>query len=168
MANFAAWAPGLNLYKCQRTRDGYKAVAHWRPSSGGRPLEQREPNLSLHPTGIVDFGDGDRGYTPIDLYANARGIDPGEAFVELSKIKMGGFVVNLTPPSGVAAEPIDRADELLKLNGWASDEEEKGQGGSVMDSPKPWQPRLAVIHGLHDYRRVDDEITPTSSLTVKT
>jgi Bifunctional DNA primase/polymerase, N-terminal/Protein of unknown function (DUF3987) len=135
MANLDAWVPGLNLVRCKRDGNGYKAVAHWRASNRGRLLEHRARNLSIYKTGIQDFGDGPRPYTPINLYAAAAGIDPDDAFVHLSRIKNGAIVVDLrapeiatlgrleTPPISAPAEPLDKAEELAKLNGWAVDEE---------------------------------------------
>jgi hypothetical protein len=145
MANFDAWVPGLDLYRCRRTGEGYKAVATWRASNGGNPPERRKLNLSIHPTGIKDFGDGPRPYTPVDLYAKARGVDPGRAFVELSRIRMGSFVVNLPAPEkapSVAAEPAERAMEL---------------GNNKEDSES--RTIFAVVLANHDYRKIDDEIT---------
>src|SRR5262249_37293006 len=76
------WISKLGLYKCRRRSDGggYAAVAHWRESSTGRELELRKRNLSIHPTGIKDFGDGRNGgdgftYTPLDLVMAANDCD---------------------------------------------------------------------------------------------
>ena len=85
------WISKLGLYKCRRRSDGggYAAVAHWRESSTGRPLNVRKRNLSIHPTGIKDFGDGRNGgdgftYTPIDLVMAANDCDLDTAFKFLS------------------------------------------------------------------------------------
>lgn len=87
LKNLAAWVPGLNLFKCKR-RVGrfanYDAVATWRESSTGRPLEQRAPNLRISGLGIKDFGDG-RTYTPIDLVMAARNSSAAEAFCWLEE-----------------------------------------------------------------------------------
>lgn len=67
------WFPALGLPKTrQRAAGSWEAVAAWRPSSSGRPLEKRGPNLHASPTGIRDFGDGET-YTAIDLVIAARG-----------------------------------------------------------------------------------------------
>jgi hypothetical protein len=79
LANLSAWVPALGLYKCHAARGGYEAVAHWRSSNTGQSLERRDPNLKIHPSGIMDFGD-DRGYSPIDLVEVARGVDKFAAF----------------------------------------------------------------------------------------
>jgi hypothetical protein len=86
LANLDMWVPALNLPKCQRTRDGYKAVASWRPSSTRRLLDKRGLNLSIVRDGIVDFGDGRKGYTPIDLVMAASARDFDSAFCWLSEI----------------------------------------------------------------------------------
>lgn len=84
MADLGAWVPDLALYKVRRAGNGYRAVATWRSSHGGRPLERRSPNLKIHPEGIRDFHDGDRRYTPLDLVMCARSCELGEAFEWLS------------------------------------------------------------------------------------
>ena len=75
MRNLAAWVPDLNLYNCQRQRGryaSYEAVATWRPSTTGRPLEQRDRNLSISgDKGITDFGTNEK-FSPIDLVMRAR------------------------------------------------------------------------------------------------
>src|SRR5262249_31554953 len=85
------WITKLGLYKCHRRSDGagYAAVAHWRESSTGRELKLRRRNLSIHPTGIKDFGDGRNGgdgftYTALDLVMAANDCDLDTAFKFLS------------------------------------------------------------------------------------
>lgn len=82
LANLDAWAPALGLKRLKRRHGGgYSAVAEWRPSNSGRPLGKRGFNLSISPKGIVDFGDGGKTYTAIDLIVAARDIgDPSEAY----------------------------------------------------------------------------------------
>ena len=79
-ANLDRWVPDLGLLKCERTQTGaYKAVAHWRPSSTGRLLSERDPNLSIMPgRGAKDFGTGDS-YTAIDLVMHALDISLDDA-----------------------------------------------------------------------------------------
>jgi hypothetical protein len=84
LENLEAWVPALGLYRCRRTRAGYEAVATWRASSTGLPVDRRKLNLKIHPLGINDFGDGPHKYTPIDLVATARGCDLDEAFAFLA------------------------------------------------------------------------------------
>lgn len=79
LADLGAWVPALNLYKCRQVGGKYKAVAHWRPSSSGRPQSKRATNLAISSDGIKDCGDG-RGYTPIDLVMAACGADLESAF----------------------------------------------------------------------------------------
>ena len=84
LANLDAWVPILNLYGCQRTRKGYRAVATWRPSNTGQPPQRRKLNLHITPIGINDFGDGPKKYTAIDLVCAAKGCDWPAAYSELS------------------------------------------------------------------------------------
>jgi hypothetical protein len=87
MRNLEAWVPALGLYNCRR-RSGrypsYEAVATWRPSTEGRPNEQRKPNLKISGKGIKDFG-VDKGYSPLDLVMVARGRDLSAAYDWLSE-----------------------------------------------------------------------------------
>jgi hypothetical protein len=69
----------LNLYKCRQVAGKYKAVAHWRPSSSGRPLSARATNLIISADGIRDKGE-ERGYTPLDLVMAACEADLDTAF----------------------------------------------------------------------------------------
>lgn len=75
LANLDAWIPALNLTRCRRTGAGFEAVACWRPSNSGKPIDRRKLNLKISPSGIVDFGDGPKGYTAIDLVV-AAGLAP--------------------------------------------------------------------------------------------
>jgi hypothetical protein len=82
--NLSAWVtdPALGLYNLKRNPGrgaSYRAVATWRKSREGRPDEQRERNLSIHPQGIEDFGDG-RKYSPLDLVMVARSSSLADAF----------------------------------------------------------------------------------------
>jgi hypothetical protein len=83
LKNLGAWVPEVGLYKLHRNPGryaAYKAVASWRPSTTGKPLEKRDPNLSIHPKGIKDYGDGEKGYSPLDLVMAARSCSLSEAF----------------------------------------------------------------------------------------
>src|SRR5262249_21387035 len=92
LRNLPAWVPQLGLYNCKR-RSGrypaYDAVASWRPSSTGRPLEQRNRNLGIVGSGIKDFGTG-RGYSPLDLVMAVRGTGLAEAFCWLEEKLLPG------------------------------------------------------------------------------
>ena len=73
LAALDRWFPALGLPKTrQRGAGSWEAVAAWRPSSSGRPIEKRGANLHASPSGIRDFGDGEP-YTAIDLVIAARG-----------------------------------------------------------------------------------------------
>jgi hypothetical protein len=97
IANLDKWVPHLSLYSLRQTREGYQAVATWRPSSTGQPIERRKRNLGISTRGIRDFGD-DRGYSPIDLVMAARGLDFGEAYDWLEQlVDPSDIVVNLRP-----------------------------------------------------------------------
>jgi hypothetical protein len=81
LKNLEKWVPHLGLRDFQRNRGGgasYRAVACYRESVTGRPLEQRDRNLSIHPNGIVDEGIK-KGFTPINLVMTYRKCDKWEA-----------------------------------------------------------------------------------------
>lgn len=86
LANLDVWIPCLGLFNCRRKHGGWEAVADWRSSCTGRPLFQRKLNLSITPSGIVDFGDGPKGYSAIDLViASGNALDADKAFVWLAE-----------------------------------------------------------------------------------
>ncbi|KQP24563.1 hypothetical protein ASF27_10715 [Methylobacterium sp. Leaf102] len=86
LANLDAWVPKLGLFKANRESDGgWRAVAHWRPSSTGQPHDRRKPNLSFDSRGIRDFGDGGSPYTPLSVIMQALNFDFDDAFAWLSK-----------------------------------------------------------------------------------
>jgi Bifunctional DNA primase/polymerase, N-terminal len=91
-----AWVPELGLPKLQRTATGYKAVAHWRASTTGKPIANRGQNLSIMTgLGARDFGSGDS-YTALNLVAAALSLTDDEAFQWLgSKL---GFIERVTLP----------------------------------------------------------------------
>jgi AAA domain/Bifunctional DNA primase/polymerase, N-terminal len=77
MKNLTAWIPDLGLKRYRRRRGmhpSYEAVPTWRPSRNGNPTEKRKFNLTISPVhGIVDFGDGRKGYSALSLVMAARG-----------------------------------------------------------------------------------------------
>lgn len=77
------WVPLLNLPKLNKKQGRWEAVASWRPSSTGRPLMQRKPNLSMHRDGIKDFGT-DQTYSPLDLLMASQNWPLDTAFAWLS------------------------------------------------------------------------------------
>lgn len=85
LANLSLWVPRLGLARCKRVGGKYVAVADWRPSNTGRGLEHRKLNLSISPKGISDFGDGPKGYTPLNLVMAALACDRETAFMRLSE-----------------------------------------------------------------------------------
>jgi hypothetical protein len=112
LANLAAWVPALDLYKCRPARGGYEAVPAWRPSSRGRPLEERDCSLGISPKGIKDFG-ANVGHTALDLVMLARDCSFGEAFTWLDEQlgwSAGGPTLAFDPETGEI--PIDAANRM--------------------------------------------------------
>jgi hypothetical protein len=118
LANLSAWVPQLDLYRCQAARGGYEAVATWRASNTGRPIEKRKLNLKIHPKGISDEGDGPRGYTAIDLVKAAQSCDADSAF---------DYLEERVDPSGVVIALVPKA----KANGTAATQPAQPAGGRV-------------------------------------
>lgn len=138
MADLGAWVPDLALYKVKRSGGGYRAVATWRPSFSGRPLEKRSPNLKIHIDGIRDFHDGDRTYTPLDLVMCAREVELDEAFEWLAQ--RVGFGDDLT--SELRPRAIEQRDgvtidadtgEVLEIV--LAPPDPMGLGGDARDFP---------------------------------
>jgi hypothetical protein len=73
LANIGAWAPKLALPKGRMMGRVYRAVAPWRSSGSGRPVNKRSPNLSISPGGIEDFGTGET-FTALNVVMKALGI----------------------------------------------------------------------------------------------
>lgn len=99
LANLDAWVPALDLYGLRSTRrGGYEAVATWRPSGSGQPLEKRKRNLQMHPDGIRDFG-ADVSYTALDLLCAANNWSLDDAFRWLrEKLGMGDDAFTVPNP----------------------------------------------------------------------
>jgi Bifunctional DNA primase/polymerase, N-terminal len=110
--NLDKWVPELGLYKCHRQRGphlSYAAVATWRPSTEGNPLEKRKCNLKItSKKGIKDFGTGE-GFSSVDLVMRARNCERAEAFEWLSErladkngpnIDFDALIDNRSEPTG--------------------------------------------------------------------
>lgn len=110
LADLDSWVPELDLYRCQKARDGYEAVATWRPSSSGREDAKRKRNLSIQPSGIKDFG-VEVNYSPIDLVMCAKQISFNDAYEWLrgyiTPPDAGGVVLalDITPRPHQPADP---------------------------------------------------------------
>ena len=121
LAALDRWFPALALPRSrQRGAGSWEAVAAWRPSSSGRPIEKRGANLHASPSGIRDFGDGEP-YTPIDLVIAARGcsfdgaVDWLDAFIDPEprvEIDLDAIAASAARKR-TAAEFEDRAETLV-------------------------------------------------------
>lgn len=158
LANLDAWVPQLGLYRCQRTQQGYAAVATWRASNGGRPAEKRKLNLHLTPKGITDFGDGPRGYTAINLVcaANNLGDDWPAAYEALADALGHGRGVTIAlRPSVSVAEP----EAATRLPNPDKDTDSVGARAMVLAALKDWpadelEPDDTPKDGLDPFTRV--------------
>ncbi len=114
LGNLAAWVPHLGLYKCRQVGGKYKAVAHWRPSSGGRALSDRATNLIISPAGIKDKG-AEKGYTPLDLVMAARNENLDTAFRWLQERVAPAAIITLAPREIPSPAPPPRVGNLVGL-----------------------------------------------------
>ena len=79
LANLDAWVPHLGI-GAKRNGSSWRAQAQWRNGDG--------MNVSFHPKGIKDYGDGDRGMSAIDVVMAALKMEFGDA-VDWLKDKLG-------------------------------------------------------------------------------
>ena len=109
LANLDAWVPALTLPKTRRKGAGFRAVSPWTVSGQGLPDARRAANLSFDPKGIVDFGDGGKPYTALDVVLLALGCDFDEATRWLGE----RFGHDFSPPQTIVAgynSPSKRAE----------------------------------------------------------
>jgi len=87
LANLDAWVPDLGLEGWRRYQTGYHSVASFRPTKSATAT-RRGRSLNIQSAGIVDYSDGCRGYSPIDLVAVCLGIPHAES-VEWLRERVG-------------------------------------------------------------------------------
>lgn len=154
LVNLDSWVPALQLFGCTRSGGHYRAVASWRPSASGRPLSQRSANLSIAPEGIKDFGDCDRGYTPLDLVMAACGADLDTAFRWLQDhvAPQKPVLLTVTAPKQVTDESVPASAK--KVGNLAI------LGGAL---PAPTAYEADVIEMPADDREVVDGVIPDAA-----
>ena len=112
------WFPDLDLPGTRRARGGWEAVAVWRASSTGRPVEMRKRNLSASSTGIRDWGASgdDAGLTAIDVVQRAHDLTASEALIWLQE-KLGiedddgDVIIDLAPTTAAQTKAPPAASE---------------------------------------------------------
>lgn len=143
-ANLDAWVPDLGLPKLRKTGHGYQAVAHWRASSTGRLIAERNPNLSImvH-RGARDFGNGSS-YTALDLVQHALSVDLDGAFQWLgSRLGLIEQPVEIAPPKVEEKAPVPHDPETGEIM------EEKPETGIPVSEPGDELPEhLTRVPGL--------------------
>jgi len=107
LSNMGAWVPALGLYGLRPVaRGGYEAVATWRPSGSGQPIEKRKRNLKIYPDGIRDFG-SDVGYSPLDLVCAANNWTLDDSFQWLrDRLDMVEAPIFVMPEQVVEPVPV--------------------------------------------------------------
>lgn len=131
-----AWFPALGLHGTKQKRPGHwQAVPEWRASNSGRAVVDRNPNLSAHQNGIVDFGTDDK-FSAVDLVMRARGCSDADAFDWLESF------VDLPIDDEVKVDVdamIAKAQERAALEAPA-----KSEGGPTVVSPPAQGKRTAT------------------------
>jgi hypothetical protein len=161
-SNLDRWVPDLDLPKCERTSTGiYKAVAHWRPSTSGRPLSQRSPNLSIMPNaGARDFGTGDR-FTAINLVMHALDLSLDDAVGFLSsRLGLSADMTFNFAPLEIEAEPTPINSEIKWVQAAPTGEE---QVENVVDPAtgeiiEEVVREVVVPSGKHDFDEIPDAL----------
>ena len=112
------WWPALDMPKsrCRGRPGAWEAVPFWRVSNSGRAVQDRNPNLRVVPSGIVDFG-ADRSYTPADVVMAARDCSFQAAAEWLSQFIRAEDGVDLT---GITAPECqeDPPQEQVTFDRW--------------------------------------------------
>lgn len=120
LANLDAWVPSLGIYRCRRCPGGFEAVATWRASNSGTPIEKRKLNLKIHQSGITDFGDGPRRYSAIDLMIAASDgnytVESAFCFLAEATGFGGGAPATLELTAAKAIQPASAVPALAKRN----------------------------------------------------
>ncbi len=130
LAALDRWFPALGLPKTrQRGAGSWEAVAAWRPSSSGRPIEKRGANLHASPSGIRDFGDGEP-YTAIDLVIAARGCSFDGAVDWLEPF------LDPEPRAEIDLDAIAAAAERRRVAAEAADRVEAARSRSAARPPR--------------------------------
>jgi hypothetical protein len=175
MRNLPAWVPHLGLEKYRRRRGphaSYEGVATWRPSNKGRPLEERDYNLKISPKGIRDFGDGEKGYSAIDLVVAVRRCTVSQALTWLEErlaLNTEGPEVDFDalarasgdpkPNPGADAKTSDDGPKGDQQRESSKQEQSKGKKPRIKlqryDAPDPAKiPRREWLYGFHYMRKI--------------
>lgn len=156
------WVPDLGLPRLRRSGGGYRAVAGYRASGSGKPTEKRNLHLSIHRSGIKDWGDNDRSYTPIDLVMVTRlcafhdafewlrdrlGIVPPPVKFDLPAMKANqarrdaaksGLVIPAEAAGDADVDPVQKTQKAIRAPlGAINPHDPKAQGG-IMGAVSRW------------------------------
>lgn len=143
LANLETWVPRLGLYRCRRRHQGYEAVPDWRASNRGTPVEKRKLNLKISADGINDFGDGPKGYTPIDLVIASQGCDLDTAMRWLADATgwgSSGVVIALKPKATKDISDLEICKVEEKYTEPMQDDDEPKRGEPLVTSFDPDTP----------------------------
>lgn len=173
LANLDAWVPALGtaLYDLRRTGSGWECIAAWHPDSQGRPLSERSHSLSIHPSGIRDFG-LDEGLSPLDLVMASCSCSLDVAFKFLSDQlgwakANGGQVVDMleapsTPPLVV---PVVMSEEDWQETIEEDLEDEPEETYTVPELPDELTRVPGVLGAMIDYYEATSR-TPSRAMAL--
>ena len=125
LANPDAWVPHLGI-DAKRKGSSWRGVAKWRNGDG--------MNVSFHPTGIKDWGDGDRGMSAIDVVMDSLSMKDHEA-LDWLKDKLGikdPDPVRLKFRKPGEAEPVEGSAADLVTNAISSVANMLDQAGEIV------------------------------------
>ena len=162
LKNLEAWVTSL-LPDAKRRKGrypAYDAVNPSRPSSTGRPYEQRNRNLGIVGSGIKDFGTG-KGYSPLDLVMAVRDSSLAEAFSWLEE-----RLLPKNPDIEIDLDKIIEAQESPSIMSDAGDDDGHGGDEQPKETPKRRRinpmplilprerdvPRRQFLYGMHYMR----------------
>lgn len=151
--NIPAWVEDLALFNGVWRGARYCAVNTMRSSSTGRPASKRKRNLSVHPTGIKDFGSNET-FSPLDLVRGHSGLSQDDAYEWLAERvdpnwgQDGGLDVLLSKAPKVMEPERRQTGKAPRV---------KGQRDESWDHVKQtWE--------AEDRSLLDDEIAPAPAL----
>jgi hypothetical protein len=108
LSGLDAWVPDLGLDGWRRYQNGYHSIASFRPSNS-TTVKKRGRSLNIQPSGIVDYSDGNRGYSPIDLVSTCLSLPAADAADWLSGRVGGGDDTKPVPVAGLLAQHARRS-----------------------------------------------------------
>jgi hypothetical protein len=100
--------PQLGLDDLRKYQSGFHSIASFRPSINSK-VKKRGRALNIQPSGIVDYSDSNRGYSPIDLVAVCLNVPAPDAAEWLRQRVGGGDETKPVSVARLLTQPARRA-----------------------------------------------------------